>query len=190
MTHCEKNTSASKRKENKTGSNMMKKIRFAFTAALWMMPQLASANITWPALVTETRINSVPIILISLLLEFLVIRKLFKIRSKKALWYTLCANLISGLMGWVLRPLSGLLWEFSFGLVLWLFSWGTYNPVTWLSVAVIGGAANAALELLTIKLIWKERFTKNRYLVLWLVNGITVGFAIIWIIFAPSSFMG
>ncbi len=142
----------------------------------------------WAAVYAETKINSLPIVLISLLLEFLVIRKLFETPYNRALWYTLCANLVSGLAGLILRPLSGLLlWEMSLGVLLrFLTEWHTFNPIAWFSVAVIGGAVNAALELLTIKLLWKERFTKNKYLVLWLVNWITVGFAIIWILLSKG----
>ena len=151
-------------------------------------PSLAFGNVVWPALYTETKVSSLPIIALSLVLEFFVIRALFKKSIKISAFFVIAANLVSGLVGIFLRPLSGIAWELSLGqLVMWIFDWGTFNPVAWFFVPIIGGAINAALELLTIKLIWKEKFTKKNYLSLWAINWVTVGIATIWVIVSPPQ---
>jgi hypothetical protein len=65
---------------------------------------------------------------------------------------------------------------------MWAFDWGTFNPIAWFFVPVIGGAINAALELLTLKLIWKERLSGKSFMALWVINWITVGLATIWVV--------
>ena len=145
-------------------------------------------NVVWPALYTETKVSSLPIIGLSLVLEYLVIRKLFKKNIQTSIFYTLSANVASGIIGLFLRPISGIAWELSLGmLVMWVFDWGTFNPVAWFFVPIIGGAINASLELFTIKFIWKEKFTKKNFFILWIINWITVGLATIWVILYPPQ---
>ncbi len=149
---------------------------------------VAVANVVWPALYTETKLSSIPIIALSLCIEFLAIRWLFQTGWKKTAAFTVIANLVSGLLGLFLRPLSGIAWELSLGqIVMLLFDWGTFNPVAWFFVPIIGGAVNAAIELLAIKLIWKVKFQKRPFLVLWLANWSTVGIATIWVIMVPPQ---
>jgi len=149
-------------------------------------PLPALGNLVWPALEAETRVTSVPIIALSLVLEYCVIRLLFQKGVGRSILYTIIANAVSGALGLVLRPLSGLAWEVSLGaLVMWIFSWGTYNPVAWFSVPVIGGAVNAALELLAIRLIGKEKFTRKNFLVFWVANTVTVGLSTLWVVLRP-----
>ena len=70
---------------------------------------------------------------------------------------------------------------------MFLFDWGTFNPIAWFFVPLIGGGINAIIELLCIKLIWKEKFKKRYYLILWLANWVTVGLATIWVILVPPK---
>jgi len=153
-----------------------------------LLPTIAFGNVVWPALYTETKVSSLPIISLSLVLEYLVIRQLFKSNIKESVLYTIAANVASGLIGLILRPLSGIAWELSLGiLVMWMFDWGTFNPVAWFFVPIVGGAVNAALELLTIKLIWKKKFTKKNFFSLWAINWITVGIATLWVVLYPPQ---
>ncbi len=155
---------------------------------LLILPTAALANVVWPALYVETKASSVPIIGLSLALEYLAIRWLFRRGIGRSLLYTLAANAASGVVGLVVRPISGLVWELSLGwLVMWMFDWGTFNPVAWFFVPVIGGAINAAFELLTVKLVWKERFSRRAFMVLWAINWITVGMATIWVVLYPPQ---
>ena len=147
---------------------------------------IVSANVVWPALYAEAKIASIPIIAFSLIVECLFFKWLFKINYKEAIVYTFVANLLSGIAGFYVRPFFGLIWEVSFAqLIIKLFNWGTFNPVTWLFVPVIGGAINAFLELLAIRLIWKHTFTKRNYYLTWGINIVTVGLAVIWVLFDP-----
>jgi hypothetical protein len=147
------------------------------------MPLTIIANVVWPALYAEDKVSSIPIIALSLVIEYFFFRRLFSLNAKQACFYTLAANLASGVVGLVGRPLSGLLYEVTIGmLVMWIFDWGTFNPVTWISVPVFGGALNALLELLTIRIIWKHKFSKKNFHWLWLANIITIGIATAWVV--------
>ena len=166
----------------------MQRIAITLFLLLAFSPTVA-ANIVWPALYAETRVSSLPIIALSLLLEWLVIRWLFRMDWKRSAAYALAANLASGVLGLLFRPLLGIAWDLSLGqLVIFLFNWGTFNPIAWFFVPVIGGAVNASIELLTIRLIWKQAFTRKRFLVLWLANWLTVGMATIWVVASPPAF--
>jgi len=146
------------------------------------------ANVVWPALYAEDAINSLPIIALSLVIEFFFFRRLFNISNKQALFYDLSANLASGLIGMVGRPLSGLLYEVTIGiLVMRVFEWGTFNPIAWVAVPIFGGALNAILELLPIRLIWKHKITKGNFLWIWLANIITISLATAWIATHPAN---
>lgn len=149
---------------------------------------IVNANAVWPALYAEEKIASIPIIAFSLIVECLFFKWLFKINYKRAIIYTIVANLLSGIAGFYLRPLFGLVWVAIFDLQISKFfriNWGTFNPVTWLFVPIIGGAINAFLELLAIRLIWKHKFTKRNYYLTWVINIITVALAVIWVLFDP-----
>ncbi len=163
-----------------------KKVSFI---ALWLMlPCTLCANIVWPALYTESKVSSVPIILLSLIIEFFFFKWLFKLNVRKAVYYTVVANTVSGIFGLFLRPLSGIVWEVSLGMaMMWLFDWGTFNPVTWFSVPILGGVVNAFLELLTIRIVWKQKINKRNYFLTWGINLITVAIATVWVVLYPPA---
>jgi hypothetical protein len=162
--------------------------RTILTICILTCPLAAIANMVWPALYAETKVSTIPIILLSLVFEYFGIRWIFKQSATKSILYCLAANLTSGLIGLILRPLSGIVWELTLGnLVMWIFNWGTFNPVSWFFVPVIGGAINASLELLTIKLLWKEKYTRKSFILMWFINIITVGLATVWVILYPPQ---
>ncbi len=72
-------------------------------------------------------------------------------------------------------------------LVMWIFDWGTFNPVTWFSVPILGGGLNAIIELFTIKMIWKHKITKRNFYWIWLANIITISIATAWVVTHPTS---
>ncbi len=138
----------------------------------------ANANVVWPALYAESAVTSWPIIVLSLILEFFVIRWLFKRNAKISAFYTLAANLASSLIGYILRPLSGLAWEFALGWAInSALGWGTFNPIAWILVPILGGAINAVIELGVIRWIWKEKLTRRVWIIFWAINALTVGIA-------------
>lgn len=147
------------------------------------------ANLVWPALYAEDKVSSIPIIGLSLVIEFFFFRRLFTLNSKQACHYAFAANLASGLVGLIGRPISGLLYELTIGmLVMWIFDWGTFNPVTWLSVPIFGGALNALLELLAIQIIWKRKLSMKNFYWVWLANILTVGIATAWVYATPRVY--
>lgn len=153
-----------------------------------VFPSVTYANMVWPALYTETKVSSLPIILLSLVIEFFFFKWLFKIDIKKAIYYTIVANIASGIIGLFLRPLSGIAYELSLGAIVnWLFDWGTFNPVAWFFVPIIGGAINAFLELQTIRLIWKHKIDKKNYFLTWIINTVTVAIATTWVVLYPPN---
>jgi len=162
----------------------MKKRLITIFLILW--PATAYANVVWPALYTETKVSSVPIISISLFIEYWFFKWLFGVTDKRALLYTVCANLASGIIGLIARPLSGIAYELSLGMVVnLLFNWGTFNPVAWFFVPVFGGAVNAAIELKAIHLIGKEKITRKTFFLTMLINAVTIGLATLWVIQHP-----
>lgn len=154
----------------------------------FMTPVVVLGNLVWPALYAETKITSLPVIALGLILELFVIRALFNRSWKVSSIMVIAANLVSGLIGYILRPLSGLAWEVSVGpLLMRMFDWGTFNPVAWFFVPIIGGGINAVLELSTVTLVWKEKFSLKNLLVLWAINWTSVGIATLWVIISPSK---
>jgi len=146
------------------------------------------ANVVWPALYAEEKVSSIPIIALSLVIEFFFFRRLFGLNVQNAALYTVAANVASGLIGLLGRPLSGLLYEITIGMiVMWIFDWGTFNPVTWISVPIFGGALNALIELLTIRLIWKAKITNRNFYWIWLANIVTISIATAWVVVSPSE---
>ena len=142
----------------------------------------------WPALYTETKVSALPIIGLSLVLEYLAIRHFFKRTVKESILGTAIANLVSGLLGTILRPLSGIAYELSLGMLInWAFGRGTFNPVAWFFVPIVGGAVNAIVELFTLKLIWKMKLKKENLFTLWAVNWFTVGIATLWVVLYPPQ---
>jgi len=154
-------------------------ITFAFAS-------VASANMVWPALYVETKMSALPIIGLSLLIEFYLYKYIFQINRIQAAKYVVLANIVSGLLGLFLRPLSGIAYELSLGMLInWLFDWGTFNPVVWICLPFISGSVNAVLELLTIKIIWKHKFSKRNFYMAWVGNIVTVAIATAWVVTYP-----
>jgi hypothetical protein len=161
---------------------------FILLLIIIFLPTIVRADFVWPALFAETKISSFPIIALSLLIEYIFFKWLFQLKIKQAVYYTFVANLASGAIGLFVRPLSGIAYELSLGtLVNWLFNWGTFNIVAWFLVPIIGGAINAILELLVIKIIWKHKITKRNYFLTWGINTVTVAIATIWVIITPPQ---
>ncbi len=101
----------------------MNKAKITISILALSFPMVAKANVVWPALYTETKLYSFPIIILSLVIEFLFFKWLFELKRKNAIIYTLVANTASGVIGLFVRPLSGIAYEVSLGAVVnWLFN--------------------------------------------------------------------
>jgi len=163
--------------------------KYSVIILLLLIPTQVFADMVWPALYAETKVSSVPIIGLSLLIEFYFFKWLFHVTRPKAALYTLAANMASGLIGILLRPLAGIIYELSIGAIVgWLFNWGTFNPVAWFFVPIFSGAVNAYLELWTIQLLWKHEITWRNFMYTLGINAFTVGFATVWVVLQRPQF--
>lgn len=165
---------------------MMSHVQMISLLSLLLLPTVAYANVVWPALYLEVRLFSWWAISAGLVLETLFVRYYFSLPAKRAFVATLAANIVSALLGIVLIPLAGLLWEFfPASIINSLLGWGTFNPITWGATFLLGCLVNSILE----GLVYKKWFVANLQLkstaFLWLlaVNSLSVAMAFIslWI---------
>lgn len=149
---------------------------------LYFLPSVAYANVVWPALYLESRLFSWWAISIGLVVEFVFIKWLFTLSTKKASIATVSANAVSAIAGIVLIPLVGIVWELFPGSVInWVLSWGTFNPVTWGATFVLGCLVNVLLEGAVYKRWFMPEFKFRSKAFLWLLvaNSLSVGVALI-----------
>ena len=138
----------------------------------------AQADVVWPALYLETRLFSWWAIGLGLLVEFFFIWKVFSLTPKQALLADIAANTASALLGAVLIPLAGIVWEVFPGLAFYhLLNMGTFNPITWGATFVFACLINALLESYVLKRFFKLPFTKKTFSWLALANAFSVGIA-------------
>ncbi len=157
-------------------------VRKPLIFALCFLPTVAYANVVWPALYLETRLFSWWAISIGLLIEFVVIKWLFSLTQKKAVIATISANAASSIAGTVLIPLAGIAWELFPGSVInWAFSWGTFNPVTWVATFLLGCLVNGVLEGAVYKKWFAPEFRFKSKAFLWLLaaNSLSVDAAFV-----------
>jgi len=115
------------------------------------MPMLL-ANMVWPSLYLANRLGTGWAIVLGLIIEFLFLLKFFKLNAKQALIVDIGMNAWSCLVGIVLVPLSGLIWEITFGQIVHaLFNVGTFNPVTWGFSILLAAITNATVEVIIFK---------------------------------------
>ncbi len=151
---------------------------FPAVVFLALLPSLACAAFVWPAVYLETRLFSLWVVGLGLIVEFFFVRWLFRPSLGKAALATFAASVVSAVAGAVLVPLAGIAWEF---LAMWSyqrwFGWGSFNPLTWLVTLVLACLINTTVECLIYR--FGFRFTVKRREVLWflLANAVSVGLA-------------
>jgi len=153
-----------------------------------LFPVLAHANVVWPALYLETRLFSWWAISVGLLVEYLFVRKLFKVTPQKAVIATFTANTASAILGIILIPLAGIAWEFFPGILFYhVLKMGTFNPITWCATFLIACAVNVAVEGLIYKKSFKLNFLFKSKIFIWfmLANTASVGVATASLIINP-----
>ena len=147
-------------------------------ASLVTLAAPAFANLVWPALYLETRLLSWWAIALGLLVEFVVIQRLFALTTVRALKADVGANLGSALLGVPLIPIAGIVWElFPGSIYMSLLSWGTFNPVTWGATYVLACLINAAVESLILRRYFKLTIARRHFLILVAANALSVGAA-------------
>jgi hypothetical protein len=150
-----------------------------------VVPAIAHADMVWPALYLVSRLFTWWAIAAGLLVEYVVIRGVFKLPPKKAIIADLAANAASSVAGSVLIAIAGIAWEFGPGLALYkLLNVGTFNPYTWAATILMAALINGGIEMAILRAFGVPS-TKRTFLVLTLANAVTVGIAFGSIFIAP-----
>jgi len=164
-----------------------KSIYFALPL-LCLIPLSASADVVWPSLYLETRLMSLESIGLGLLVEFIVIWGVFKFSLPRALLADIVANAASSILGIILIPLSGVMWEiFPGSIINYLFHWGTFNPVGWGASFVLACLVNVALEGYVLEGIFKQTFNRKTFSWLLFANAASVGIAFVSLWWDPPT---
>lgn len=147
--------------------------------APFAFPAVAYADMIWPALVLETKLLSVPIILTSLLIEALVLKVTFLLTFWTALWRSIVINLASALGGILFIPMAGVIWEFFPGLMLYpLLGVGTFNPLTWAATFLMALAITTSIELAVLRRFYGLHIHQKDALIWAAANLVTVGWGL------------
>lgn len=166
---------------------MKSPLRKLFFATLLALPAVTYANVVWPALYLETRLFSWWAISVGLVIEYLFVRRLFGLDPTRAAIADISANAASAVVGVVLIPIAGIVWElFPASVYNWALGWGTFNPITWMGTFLLACVVNAVLEGVVYKKAFKVNFKIKSKDFGWLVlaNAFSVGVAFVslWIV--------
>lgn len=152
------------------------------------LPSAAYADVVWPALFIEPRLLSVPVVVIGVLIEAAVLRFGFSMEWGRAGLLSLVCNTVSAALGTILLPLSGIVWEFFPGILLYrIFQLGTFNPVTWLATFVLAVAISSGIEVVCLRVIFKTPWNRRRWLLWFGANAVTAGLAFLSLIVTPVT---
>jgi len=95
-------------------------------------------------------------------------------------------NAASSLIGLVLIPLAGFVWEFfPGGVIHGMFHFGKFNPLTWTATWAMAALINGALETSVVRFAFRQRIGKRGFWLLCLANAISVGVALCSVFVRP-----
>ena len=144
------------------------------------------ADMIWPAAFLESRLLTVWIISAGLFIEYFFVWRLTPLGAWRSILADLAMNAASTLLGIILIPLAGLAWEFFPGIVLYkLFDVGTFNPGTWTATFLLAVVINSGLELLVLKLAFRQPASGGLFWWLCLANSLSVGLAMASLLVYP-----
>ncbi|ANP47781.1 hypothetical protein [Candidatus Viadribacter manganicus] len=139
----------------------------------------AHADVIWPALVTAPRLLSVPVLMLGLVVEAAALKAYFQHSWSQAGTRALIVNALSALLGTVLIPLSGLVWEFGPGqLVNRAFDVGTFNPVSWAATLIFAATISTLIEGATLQRFFAVKFDTRRWLIWLAANFVSTAVAV------------
>jgi hypothetical protein len=148
------------------------------------------ADVIWPALLLEGRILTWWAILVGLVVEYFFVRLITDLPIAKAILADIAMNAASTLLGIVLIPFAGILWEFFPGIVIYsVFKIGTFNPATWLATVLMAAASNTFIERFVLRRFFKQPVTGKRgFWLLFLAN--TISIAVAWgsLFYSPPKY--
>lgn len=140
----------------------------------------------WPALYLEERIFTQWAIGLGLLIEFFFVRWLFALSIRKAVIATTIANAVSALIGILLIPLAGIVWEFFPGILyMGPLGWGTFNPITWTATFALACLITTVIEALVYRGGFKFKVGRREFIWLVVANSFSVGAAFASLFIVP-----
>ena len=152
------------------------------------LPSAARADVVWPALYVEQKLLSVPVIILGLLVEALALRFCFAMNAKRALIASLAVNAISTVLGVLLIPLAGIVWEIFPGLILHKgFNMGTFNPITWSATFLFALGITTSIEVACLRRLFGVPAGWRTWLWWTLANATSVGSAFASLAIRPIS---
>jgi hypothetical protein len=135
-------------------------------------------DMIWPAAFLEDRLLSAWVISAGLFIEYFFVWRVTSLSAWRSILADLAMNAASTLLGIVLIPLAGIIWEIFPGLVL--YKWldlGTFNPGTWAATFFMAVFINAGLEMTVLRVGFKQPFGRGLFWWLCLANALSVGVA-------------
>jgi len=117
-----------------------------------------SWNVVWPAIYVTAEIqNFWFLVFVTISIEALALMALCKFGFQKAVIAAGVGNLVSGLIGTFIMMFAMLFWH----LIMDDFiPKATFDPINWVATYVLMCLGSVALEVFTVKLIYKETFKK------------------------------
>ena len=146
------------------------------------------ADMIWPALFLESRLLSIPVILAGLVVEYFVVWRLTDLGVKRSIFADLAMNTASTLLGILLIPIAGIIWEIFPGIFLYKwFNLGTFNPGTLVATFCMAVLVNAAIETFVVAKGFKQKMGKRGFGWLCIANAVSVGIAFGSLLFFPNQ---
>jgi hypothetical protein len=147
------------------------------------------ADMVWPALLLEGRILTWWAILAGLGIEYFFVRGITNLSFSRAAVADIAMNAGSTLLGILLIPIAGIIWELFPGLIIYkLFDIGTFNPGTWIATILMAATINTFIERFVLRKLFKQPVARKRdFWLLFMGNAISIAIAFGSIIYSPPK---
>ncbi|CAN5893719.1 hypothetical protein BH11VER1_BH11VER1_01510 [soil metagenome] len=148
------------------------------------------ADIVWPAVLLEGRILTWWSILAGLIVEYFFVRRITDLSFSRAVIADIAMNTASALLGVILIPMAGIIWEFVPGFVLYkVFNFGTFNPASWIATTLMAAAINTFIERFVLRKFFKQPVAgARRFWLLFAGNAISIAIAFGSFIYVPPRY--
>ena len=131
------------------------------------------ANMAWPALYVSSELGKFwYLVFVTISIEAIALKILIKFSWTKSLVSSTIGNLVSGLVGTIIMIFMMVFWHALFDK---LAPQATFDIINWVATYILMCLGSVAIEVLAIKLIYKESF-KRLFLPLFIGNLLTYVF--------------
>jgi hypothetical protein len=130
------------------------------------------ADVIWPALFVESRLLSIWVIALGLVVEYFFVWRITNLGPIKSIMADVVMNAASTIPGIILIPAIGLVVALVPGEFV-----GTFSPITWAATFLACAFLNTAIEWLVLWKLFKQDLGKKQFWLLALANGLSVGIA-------------